>query len=116
MMAELVDAIGADAAYLLARKLGGTTIYVPRRVGDHHPLRIALGLEIAAKLSAWYGGGRLSIPKQPERRARVRELRRVSSLTVAGIALETGYSERQVYRLLREPDDRQQDLFADRQT
>lgn len=112
-MAELAAAIGNDAARSLARHFGGTTIYVPRTVGEHHPLRVVLGTDTADKLSEWYGGSRVSIPKQPERQARVRELHRTGTLTIARIALETGYSERHVYRLLGEDDERQPDLFRD---
>jgi hypothetical protein len=112
-MAELAGAIGGDAARLVAQKFGGTTIYVPRVIGEHHPLRAALGEAIAVELARWYGGSRLNVPKQPERRARVQELHRAGTLTKAAIAIETGYSERHVYRLLSEPDDRQGDLFQE---
>ena len=110
-MAELAEAIGEDGARVLARRFGGTTVYVPRKVGEHHPLHVVLGEETAERLASWCGGSRVNIPKQPERQARVRELRREGALTVAGIAIETGYSERHVYRLLSEDDDRQPDLF-----
>jgi hypothetical protein len=111
-MAELAGAIGHDAARLLAQRFGGTTIYVPRNVGEHHPLRAVLG-DRAAALAERFGGLRVNVPKQPERQERVRERRRAGALTVAGIALEVGYSERHVYRLLSEGDDRQLDLFDD---
>lgn len=119
-MAELIGAIGEKAARALARHFGGTTQYVPRQIGEHHPLRAVLG-DDADKLAKWCGGSRLNIPKQPERRARVRDLRRAGSLTIAGIALETGFTERHVYRLVKErddrapsePDDRQLDLFGE---
>lgn len=110
-MAELASVIGEDGARSLARRLGGTTIYVPRAVGEHHPLRAALGEETAARFIAWYGGSRVNIPKQPERHARVRELHRAGTLTVAAIAVETNFSERQVYRIIRDADDGQLDLF-----
>lgn len=114
-MAELAGAIGEDAARQLARRLGGTTVYVPRNVGEHHLLRAVLEDEVVAKLIEWCGGSRLNVPKQPERQARVRELRRAGALTVASIAIETGYSERHVYRLLRDQgDDRQPDLFDEK--
>ncbi len=111
-MAELADAIGEDAARELARRFGGTSLYVPRMVGDNHPVCVALGRSAADRLAAWCGGSAVAIPKQAERRARVRELRRAGKVTVAGIALETGFSERHVYRLLRADDDaRQPGLF-----
>ncbi|WP_374410637.1 hypothetical protein [Novosphingobium colocasiae] len=111
-MEELAGAIGTEGARQLARHFGGTTVSVPRTIGDHHPLRAVLG-DTADVLARWCGGARLSIPKRPERQTRVRELRRAGALTIAGIALETGYSERHVYRLLSERDDRQMDLFGE---
>jgi AraC-like DNA-binding protein len=112
-LAEIAAAIGEDGATRLAQRLGGTTVSVPRAIGENHPLRVVLGAELADRLAAWCGGSRLSVPKQVERRARVIALRRTGSLTVAAIALETGYSERHVYRLLSEHDDRQMDLFGE---
>lgn len=111
-MTEIADIIGEDAARQLARRFGGTSVYVPRTVGEHHPLCVAIGRIAADQLAAWAGGTAVAVPKQPERRARVQELRRERALTVAQTALETGYSERHVYRLLREEDDaRQPGLF-----
>lgn len=112
-MAELASAIGEDAARLLARRFGGTTVYVPHTVGEHHYLRVVLGDEAVARLVKWGGGSRINVPKQAERRARVRELHRAGALTIARIAIETDYSERHVYRLLSEADDRQADLFEE---
>lgn len=111
--ALIVDAIGSDAAISLARKFGGTTLYVPREIGPADPVRLVLGEASANKLAAYCGGSRLYVPKRPERRARVHQLHRAGALTVAAIAVETGYSERHVYRLLSEHDDRQLDLFDD---
>lgn len=111
-MEAIACAIGQAAALQLAAKYGGTRIYVPRKIGDHHPLCVTLGREIADSLAAYCGGGPLVIPKQAERRERVRQLRTGRSLTIAQIALETSFSERHVYRLLSEDsDDRQLGLF-----
>lgn len=111
-MAELVDAIGDQAARVLARAFGGTTLYVPRQLGENHPLHVTLGAKAAKQLAAVRGGERLNIPKQPERRMRVRELYSQGDLTIAAIAIETGYSERHVYRLIGEIDAPQPDLFG----
>lgn len=111
-MIELSEAIGNDAARQLARRFGGTSVYVPRAIGDHHPLCVAIGRAAADALATWTGGSAVAVPKQPERRARVRDLRAAGALTRAQIAIETGFSERHVYRLLREEDDaRQPGLF-----
>lgn len=112
-MAELARAIGDEAARLLAQRFGGTTIYVPRQIGEHHPLHVVLGTEAAGRISQSYGDLRVYVPKQPERQERVRTLRRARSLTVAAIAIETGYSERHVYRLCSETDNRQLDFFEE---
>lgn len=113
-LAQIEAAIGAESAGELARRFGGTTVYVPREIGEHHPLRVALGAATAEKLAAWCGGSRLNVPKRPERHARVRQLHRAGSLTIAGIALETGYSERHVYRLIQGEADRDQlELFPE---
>ncbi len=113
-MAELIDAIGPVAARRLAECFGGTTQYVPRTIGDHHPICAAIGRADADRLAAWTGGTSIAIPKQAVRRARVRELRNNSGLTIAQIALQTSFSERHVYRLLGDvPDDRQASLFED---
>jgi hypothetical protein len=111
-LALIAAAIGDDAAQLLSRHFGGTTVYVPQSAGEHHPLHVALGTVAVGKLIEYYGGTRISVPKRAQRQARVRTLHRSGALTIAGIAIETGYSERHVYRLLREArQDTQLDLF-----
>lgn len=113
-LAELAGAIGEAAARALAKRFGGTTLYVPMTIGDNHPIAVAIGIDAAARLAQAAGGVRLAVPKQAERRARVRELRRAGALTIPAIALETGYSERHVYRIMSaDADDRQLDLFGD---
>lgn len=113
-MAEIAATIGDEAARALARCFGGTNLYVPRAVGDHHPICAAIGREAADRLAAWTGGQPLAIPKQAERRARVRELRTGGKLTIGRIAVQTGFSERHVYRLLSDQtDERQASLFDD---
>lgn len=113
-MRELAGVVGDAAATALARRFGGTSVYVPRTIGDHHPLCVMLGRQAADRLAAWTGGQSIAIPKRPERRARVIALRRQRALTIQQIARETDYSERHVYRLLRDHEDaRQPDLFDD---
>lgn len=111
-MAELAAVVGEAAAGELARRFGGTGLYVPRTIGDSHPIAAAVGGEIAAALAGWAGGSTLTIPKQPARRAQVLDLHRRSSLTVRQIARQLSYSERQVHRILRDAEDHAQpDLF-----
>ena len=113
-MQEIAAAIGADAARALAQSFGGTCLYVPRALGEHHPICAAIGRAAADQLAAWTGGQSLAIPKQAERRDRVRQLRTDGKLTIVGIAVQTGFSERHVYRLLSDQtDERQPSLFDD---
>lgn len=111
-LAWLAEAIGESTALKLATHFGGTRLYVPRQIGDHHPICAALGRDGADRLAAWAGGGNVDVPKQAARRARVHQLHSRRSLTVSQIALETSYTERHVYRLLRaERDHDQPGLF-----
>lgn len=112
MMAEIASMVGAETARKLADAFGGTELYIPAKVGDHHPIAAAIGREAADMLASSLGGQRLDIPKQAARRARVIELRKYSRLTVSQIALQTSFSERHVYRLLSdEADDAQMSIF-----
>lgn len=112
-LAELSAAIGEEGALSLARSFGGVRLYVPRVIGAHHPICVAIGRAFADRLAVWAGGGSIDIPKQAERRARVLSLHRRGTLTRAAIALETGYSERHVYRLTSESSERHPDLFEE---
>lgn len=114
VLAQIAAEIGEEAALLLARAFGGRKLYVPSRLGDHHPICVAIGRSAADRLSAWIAGDHLDIPKLPLRQNEVRALRKNSKLTIGQIAVQTQYSERQVYRLLSEQtDDRQINLFGD---
>lgn len=111
-MAEIASMVGAEMARKLADAFGGTELYIPAKIGDHHPIAAAIGRVAADMLASTLGGQRLDIPKQAARRARVIELRKYSRLTVSQIALQTSFSERHVYRLLSgEADDGQMSIF-----
>lgn len=111
-LVAIAEAVGLPLALRLSAAFGGTRLYVPRVIGDHHPICVALGRADADVLAAFSGGGPLDVPKQAARRQRVRQLLSARSLTIAQIAVETSYSERHVYRLLSEDsDDRQPSLF-----
>jgi hypothetical protein len=111
-LADLAAAIGDELALKLASHFGGTRQYVPRAIGEHHPLAVVLGSEGASRLATWAGGGSIDVPKQAARRQKVRLLRSRGALTIAQIAMETSYTERHVYRLLQaHRDDAQPGLF-----
>jgi hypothetical protein len=112
-LAQIAAVIGEEAAHRFARAFGGTTVYIRREIGEGDPIYLAIGGAAAAKLAAFYGGSRLNVPKRAARQAWVRELLDQGTLTITAIAMVTGYSERQVYRLKGGRDDeRQLDLFG----
>ncbi|WP_454887863.1 hypothetical protein [Sphingomonas oryzagri] len=101
---RIVEAVGEEAAALLIDHFGGTSLYVPRRLGDDHPICLALGRQNAEKVAAWAGGSLFPVPKRDRQRElyeRVMQAKRDGKVTVAQIAREEGLSERQVYRILR---------------
>lgn len=111
-LAELAEAIGDELANRLADHFGGTRQYVPRTIGEHHPLAVALGVDGAAHLAAWAGGGSIDIPKKNKRRQEALTLLSRGALTIAQVAVQTSYTERHVYRIQKaERDNSQPSLF-----
>ncbi len=50
VLQEIAEVAGLDAAWALARAKGGTTIFLPRRVGPRHWLSGIVGYEAARKI------------------------------------------------------------------
>lgn len=110
--ANLAAEIGDKLAAALVNAFGGVRLYVPLKVGANHPICVALGREAADQLADWFGGMAIDIPKSTGRRDRARLLRTQGALTIAQIARETSYSERQIYRIVAiDRDDQQLGLF-----
>lgn len=109
---DVAEVIGIDAATALARRFGGQRIYVPRDMGEHHPIAVAVGLDAARLLAEFYQTTELFIPIRARHVSLVHELARLDPPpTRAQIADRVGITERQVYRLLANDDQRQGDLF-----
>lgn len=110
LLEDLGQVIGADAVVRLCEALGGTRIYVPRTIGENHPLAAAIGMKAARSLAEHYYGTMLELPKAFHRRSRALELAKSGQLTAGQVALQTDYTERHVRRLLAAEDDGQLDL------
>jgi hypothetical protein len=110
---EVASAIGRESARKLIEKFGGTNLFIPKTIGARHPIAQALGTETARQLSELFHGTELNLPVSASRRRAVRKLAQQPGMTRQRIALETGYSERQVYRIIGEDADvGQGDLFG----
>lgn len=110
----VAELIGDDAARVLAQRLGGTYLYVPKTPGPDHPIALLLGQTTAQRLAEHFCGDTILVPRgrRTGNRARVIELRQSTQMTITQIALATGYHVRQVLRILAEEDHKRQlDLF-----
>jgi hypothetical protein len=110
--ANLVETIGEAGALALVRAFGGRRIYVPQKIDPDSELGKVLDAEAAHRLASYHFATHLHIPRRAREKAQVVKLARETSLTRHQIAGETGYSERQVYRIIDEADDDQGDFFG----
>lgn len=111
---EIAAVIGQPAVLNLCKALGGTRIYIPAVIGRNNPIHAAIGELPSRMLAEHYHGTVIDLPKAHVRRERAIELARSGKMTVAEAALQCDYTERHMYRLLRDsaPDQDQLDLFA----
>lgn len=109
---ELAPVIGDQAIAALIARFAGTRIYIPKKIGAHHPIAKALGLEAAALLAENFHGVEFVIPMREGARERVMRIAAAEpELTRSEIALKAGVHERSVYRWLDDSPSRQGSLF-----
>lgn len=111
---SVAGVIGVEATERLCRALGGATLYIPATIGANHPIAVAIGPELAARIADHFHRTKLAIPKGLTRRERVLEFRRTTDMTVQQIALACDYTEAGVYKILAEERGGQLDLFNTR--
>ena len=92
ILADLAEAVGAEAALDMALALGGESLHVPLpdNLRSGHPLAEAAGIENARRIAERFTGECLYIPKA--RRALVRRMAR-QGLGTAEIASRLGISK-----------------------
>lgn len=98
----VAEMFGVPAAQTLVREFPGTVLRVPRTWREDLDLNRA-GIELAQEMCRVFGGEHLLIPKTLlTMEARHREVYALAERrrTAAQIALETGFAERQVRRIL----------------
>jgi hypothetical protein len=103
---EVADLIGLDGALALVRWRGGTSIKIPDRPRETHPLAQAIGQEFAQRLAGRFGRGSLNIPTPHGLRqaARNRGIRAEydAGARVVDLVQKHSLSERSIYTILKE--------------
>lgn len=90
-----------DGADLLISARGGTSIYVPSRLRDHHWLTTLLGVDLCARLIADAGGCKLFVPRPPKTRRNAAIVRDwLAGVTYVDLSQRYGLCERQIYRIV----------------
>ena len=103
-LANLVDAMGADATLRLIEAFGGARIAVPTRARDESALTAVIGQQALSGLVKLFGGMRLSVPLAKAWRAQV--LRERDGLSHAAIAQRLVMSQTSVERMMAALDRR----------
>lgn len=119
VLAELIEVVGADAAWALIRARGGTTVYLPSKVAGDHWLVQAVGMDAAEKIchhfSAGKSGMHVPLPTAGLRSPRATLVRALEAgASAAEAALAAGMTERSAYRhraRLKNDDDDQGKLL-----
>ncbi|MEQ8747334.1 hypothetical protein [Pyruvatibacter sp.] len=114
LLARIADAVGEEAALLVAKEWGGRRLYIPQHVPPGHRLVQVLGRPRAEKVVETLGYGQVVVPLGPEadgaaRRAMIRQLldEGVSQHTIARrvrVHIRTVEREAQRCRAAQQPN------------
>lgn len=103
--AKIEALIGEEAYAALIRLYGGRRLYVPVCITPENPIVLVIGWMRAIAFAQTFGGERIEIPMRDSfsacaaRHDAIRRMRN-NGATVAEICASTGYSARQVRRIL----------------
>jgi hypothetical protein len=98
---HILAVIGEDATRAIEEQLGGAHIVIPKKIGLHHPIGQAIGVEAAAKLSEALAGSIIDIPVTARKRALIEGALRNSD-SVNTIARRYYCSPRYVWKVKAE--------------
>jgi len=113
---DVSELCGVQLAAALVKHFGGTRLYCPANLKDHHAVVKKLGHDQAKLLVSTFGGMELDVPmhlfnEQTARRKLVIKLRG-KSMTIAYIARTAKCTERRVHQILgNEKKKSQNSLF-----
>lgn len=96
-VARFVRLIGPAATFALVDTLGGTALYLPRRLDPRSRIVEVVGTTAAQALCSEYGGNELRVPLARDWRILVH---RRNGLAYPAIALAVGCTESTVWRTL----------------
>lgn len=97
-------AVGETLALKLSEDFGGRRLYVPRKVGVHHPLAVSIGEGPANQVCAVLAQRFVELPLSPAKRSRILILAG-EGIARSEIARRLSCTERFVYKVLREDRD-----------
>ncbi len=102
-LAEIARETSVPVALAIARRFGGTDLYVPLNPTEHDPLARCVGIDAANRIARLYGGGRVEIPlgNTARRAERNRAIRRMAAegRSVSEIARRFGMTTRSIRRI-----------------
>jgi hypothetical protein len=105
---ELAPVVGADGARALMMAFAGRRIYVPKEIGEHHPIAAAVGLEKARKVAEYYQCTHLEFPIAAAKRRQVLDLA-AQGLSDSAISARVWLTERRVRQVRAEARAARQD-------
>lgn len=104
LLLELESVIGLDATLKLVDRWGGGRLYIPEVMTEHHAIAEHIGMNLAKKMSSYYGLELLDIPlaRSYFRARRNREIytRYKSGESASRLAKHYGLGLRQTWEIL----------------
>lgn len=100
-MGSIIKLCSNDAGDKLSYDFGGRRMYIPHKVGVHHPLAVSIGLDNAKKICDAWGGLDFDVPLCAGKIKLAVELKEEKNLSNSKIASQLKCTERHVYRIFQ---------------
>lgn len=76
---QIREAIGEVAHQALLEQLGGSQLYIPAKIGKHHPIAVAAGREAADILAVRFTGTTVTLPVTAKKRRLIEDAIRANT-------------------------------------
>lgn len=93
---KVLKLLGDESAASLSAEFGGGRMYVPRVLGEHHPITVLVGKAGAGLLAAEFGGGHIDVPMELGKKAMIEQML-AAKKSVPEICRRVGVSRRHVF-------------------